>query len=199
MVLASAANAYAVCSGIGASETATSPGRALYLGSKVAQELVVAADCAAHGIPLAVMRISSIIGTGDSIVDAFARRLGGGEDITLEAGGSFSADFVSADNVAQGLLIAVREGLRGTFNLSSGHSTSLAEVAEELRHLTGAKAAQIITRGYKLSTDQGFAAVDCERLRSLGYSPDSLGETLARIVTAQNATGAWPQPAMVAT
>ncbi|MBB3862573.1 UDP-glucose 4-epimerase [Novosphingobium hassiacum] len=188
MLLASAANAFAARDSDSAVELAHNPGRALYLGSKVAQELVAAADCAAYGIDFAAMRISSVIGTGASVIDTFARRLMRGEAIMLEAGGGFSADFVSGNDVAQGLLLAVRDHLRGTYNLSSGRCTTLLAAAEELRGLTGAQRSQIFIEGELSSIGTGFPAVECERLRKLGYRPTDFTRTLGEIVAAQKAT-----------
>jgi len=187
MLLASAANAFAARNSDSAVASAHNPGRALYLGSKVAQELIAAADCAAYGIDFAAMRISSVIGTGASVIDTFARRLMRGEAIMLEAGGGFSADFVSGNDVAQGLLLAVRDHLRGTYNLSSGHCTTLLAAAEELRGLTGARHSQIFIEGESSIDGTGFAAVECERLRQLGYRPTDLTRTLGEIVAAERA------------
>jgi nucleoside-diphosphate-sugar epimerase len=188
LVLASSAYAFlASPSGTPLPTAHQSPGRILYLASKAAQESIASSDCATHGIRFAALRISSVIATGASAIDTLAARLARNEPVTLTGGGRFAADFVSASDVAQGLLLTVRDHLAGPFALSSGRRRSLRTVTDELCSLLGADPALVKLAMPELDQDLGFPAIDCRKLCSLGYTPEDLSVTLARIVQEQRA------------
>lgn len=183
LVLASTANFYSPALAEATEETPVAPeSRTLYLGSKAVQEWTAHSLCRDHGIGCATMRIASVFGHGQNIVDLFARRLAAGESVTIHDDGAFGADFVPTGDVVAGLLLAAEKGLTGVYNLSSGQRTLLLDMARDLARLTGraADAVHIVPASGK--ADAGFPAINCARLRAQGYQPTPRAEALARLV-----------------
>lgn len=153
--------------------------RTFYLGSKIAQELCAAEACRKHGIGLATLRLSSVYGTegGGDLVTSFAARLLAGETLTLNAGGHFGADFVLIDDVVSAIFRTLEQGYEGLLNVASGRRTTLAELAQALRKVTGSseEQVQIISDG---PVDEGFPAILIDRLQSLGHQATSLEDGL---------------------
>jgi nucleoside-diphosphate-sugar epimerase len=111
--------------------------RVLYLASKAAQEWLAASMCNAAGIDCAILRISSVIGDGRGIIDRLALDLASGQQIQIQDGAAFGADFIDCDDVCKGLLLAVEAKLNGAYNLSSGKRTELLDIVLELAQNLG--------------------------------------------------------------
>jgi UDP-glucose 4-epimerase len=166
--------------------------RSLYLASKLAQEWSTSAACAQAGIRCVTMRVSSIVGDGQSVLDQFARSLLAGEDVRIANGDHFGADLVGAMDVVEGLLLAVDHRLEGRYNLSSGTRTSIGEAARLLATIAGLPESRVQIEGIPSSGDAGFLAVDCARLVAHGYQPRELALVLHDIVFREREGGRCP-------
>ena len=155
--------------------------RVLYLASKAAQEWLAASMCKTSEIDCAILRISSVIGDGRGIIDKLAVELAAGQQIRMEEGAAFGADFIDCDDVCQGLLIAVEAELCGIYNLSSGRRTELLDIVLELAQNLGRTPEAIEVVHVDRAPDTGFPAINSDRLRSYGFNPKPLSDVLARI------------------
>lgn len=152
--------------------------RVLYLASKAAQEWLAASECHAYGIDCAILRISSVIGDGKSIVDRLALKIAKGEPVRIDDGAAFGADFIDCDDVSAGLLVAVEARLQGVFNLSSGERTELIDAILYLVKKLGRPPESIEMIHANSAPDTGFPAINCDRLRSYGFMPKPLEDVL---------------------
>jgi nucleoside-diphosphate-sugar epimerase len=155
--------------------------RVLYLASKAAQEWLAASMCHSNGIDYAILRISSVIGDGRGIIDRLALDLAAGQQVHIEDGAAFGADFIDCDDVCQGLLLAVEAKLNGAYNLSSGQRTELVDIVLELAKNLGRASDAIQMIHADRAPDTGFPAINSDRLRSYGFTPKPLSDVLARI------------------
>ncbi len=177
-IMASSANIYDP--GVDRADEATlirPHSRTLYLSSKIAQEAYARELCTKHKIDHAILRISSVIGTGKDIATKFLEMTLGNEIITL-TNPEYGADFVSLCDVAEGLLIAVQKRLEGEFNLSSGERYTLEDMVHTIANVC-AVPVRINESGPHRALDNGFPAIDCSRLSAHGYNPTTLPDTFA--------------------
>lgn len=182
LVLAAAANAYDPDQAEVSEMSAFHPrARILYLASKVVQEWHGAATCKVLGINCAVLRISSVVGDGKSVLDNLARQLASGNQIALTGGGMFGADFISCQDVCQGLDLAIENNLSGIYNLSSGKRTLLLDCVVEMASFLNCGPDVIRLEPSEGTSDPGFPAVNCDRLRAFGYTPTMMKEILKNI------------------
>ncbi len=156
--------------------------RALYLSSKLAQEWVASAACAELGIENAIMRISSVVGDGRSALDCIAKAILSGGPVEIANGDSFGADFVSARDVASGLMLAFEHRLTGVYNLSSGSRTSLGQAARQMAQLAGESPNIIKVIERSDNHDDGFPPADCSPLKQFGYCPTNISVVLSEMV-----------------
>ncbi|MEL7190351.1 MAG: NAD(P)-dependent oxidoreductase [Pseudomonadota bacterium] len=177
-VMASSANIYDPSVEIADESTPIRPQtRTLYLSSKSAQEAYARELCRKHDIACAVLRISSIIDTGNDLVGKFLDMTLKGETITL-ANPEYGADFVSLDDVSQGLLLAAENSLADDFNLSSGERHTLEDIAHIIAKVC-AVPVRINESGPNGLLDKGFPAIDCSKLSAQGYNPTALCDVIA--------------------
>ncbi|KWV92911.1 NAD(P)-dependent oxidoreductase [Erythrobacter sp. YT30] len=177
-VMASSANIYDPTLDMADETTPIRPqSRTLYLSSKAAQEAYARELCRELGIGCAVLRISSVIGTGNDIASKFLEMTLAGKTITL-SNPEFGADFVALDDVAEGLLISAQKGLEGDFNLSSGERNTLEDLAHMIAKVC-AVPVRINESGPDGALDKGFPAIDCAKLAEHGYNPTALPDVIA--------------------
>lgn len=176
------ANAYAPCPDPPGEDASLFPAsRGYYLGSKILQEIYAAERCRDSGTRLQTLRLASVYGPGQAIgaPAAMVRAASGGGPI--RARGSFGADFVHVDDVVQALLILLESNApSGAFNVGSGVRTTIAQLAHILSTLTGAP----VEEETGASDDQGFSALNIDRMRALGYRPTPLEEGLPSLLKA---------------
>jgi len=182
IVLAGAANVYRADQNEAHEDSPLGPqSRVLYLASKASQEWLVASLCREHDIDYAILRISSVIGDGRSIVDKLARSLALGRTIQIQDGAAFGADFIDCLDVCNGLLLAIELQLSGVYNLSTGHRTELIDVVIKFAELLQRPSSAIEIVHANRAPDAGFPAVNSDRFKSLGFTPTPLPEVLERI------------------
>ena len=186
IVMASSANVYDPRVACATEDTPIRPlRRTLYLSSKAAQESYAREKCRDAGVACAVMRVSSVVGTGDDVITKFVRSARRGEPIAL-GDPDYGADFVDVVDVAEGLMIAVEQSLSGEFNLSSGKRHTLGEIIAKIGELDGL---QPETADRPASAaGAGFPAIDCAKLRGHGYAPRCIEEVISGVVARTDGT-----------
>ncbi len=182
LVLTGTANVYRADQAEAFEDSAFGPqSRVLYLASKAAQEWLAASMCQEHEIDHAILRISSVIGDGRSIIDRLARDLAQGNPVKIQDGAAFGADFIDCEDVCSGLLLAVETHLNGVYNLSSGKRTELIDIVMQLAELLNCESEAIQMVHANRAPDTGFPAINSDRLQSFGFAPKALSEVLHRI------------------
>jgi UDP-glucose 4-epimerase len=104
---------------------------------KLAAEGVARQILGSRGIPFTAVRYFNTFGPGQSytpyvgVITIFVTRLLAGQPITVFGDGEQQRDFVHVDDIATGTLATVGRA-PGTYNLGTGHGTSLNQLAELL-------------------------------------------------------------------
>jgi UDP-glucose 4-epimerase len=155
---------------------------AYYLVSKIAQEAFSTQNCAKAMVPLVTLRLSSVFGKGQQAgaIPKIARQLASSEQVTLENGGIFGADFVDVEDVVA-CLIAVLEpsAAGGAYNIGSGRRSTMSEIAVLLAGALQRPSSLISVRPVSAQTERGFPALDIRKARNaFGYAPRSLQESI---------------------
>jgi UDP-glucose 4-epimerase len=116
-----------------------------YGASKWAAEAYLVTWREAHGLPHTVCRLGNVYGPRQNphgeagVVAIFSHRLWSGEAPTLFGFGKPTRDYVHVRDVARALLAGV--GTPGTFNVSTGVETSVADLYRLMQEAAGAELA----------------------------------------------------------
>ena len=142
---------------------------------KLAAEGVSRQILSARGIPFTAVRYFNTFGPGQTytpyvgVITIFVTRLIAGEAITVFGDGQQQRDFVHVDDIAAGTMATVGRPT-GTYNLGTGHGTSLNRLAAMLtaRLAPGAQP----THGPAQAGELRFSVADITAARTaLGYQP----------------------------
>lgn len=151
-----------------------------YGASKVAGEMLAVSYRNCGKIPNATsLRFFNVYGVGQSaayagVITAFANRLSKGLPPVIYGDGLQTRDFVYVEDVARAVMLAMeageRKGLSGTFNVATGRSVSINELARGMIGIFGADFEPVYEP--ERPGDIKYAQVDISATRkALGYSP----------------------------
>ena len=164
----------------------------IYGATKLAQEHILGAWCAAKGAALSVLRLQNVYGPGQSlgnpytgIVTLFARQARSREEIDVYEDGEIVRDFVFIDDVVDAMMAALDHPprTRRTVDIGSGRPTTVMELAEMLAKRLDAPAPRISGRFRDGDVRAAFADIAPAGLE-LGWTPswtieDGMEELLA--------------------
>jgi dTDP-L-rhamnose 4-epimerase len=161
-----------------AASTAVGPA-SVYGATKLAQEHILKAWCAAYGASLAVTRLQNVYGPGQSlsnpytgIVALFCRLARAGRSIPLYEDGKMLRDFVLIDDVVSALL-AVLDGpetVRDPYDIGTGRALTIADIGERIAALYDAPSPHVCG-AYRFG-DVRHASCRIEAIqRDLGWHP----------------------------
>ena len=164
----------------------------IYALNKADQERMVLQVGAAYGIPSVALRFFNIFGPRQAlsnpytgVVAIFSSRLLNGNPPLIFEDGRQSRDFVSVHDIVQSLLLAAEQeaAVGGAFNVGSGRSVTVDEVARTLAGVLGVDVEPQVTGRYRVG-DIRHCFADISRARdALGYRPGvSLEEGMAELV-----------------
>jgi UDP-glucose 4-epimerase len=169
-----------------------------YGGTKAAAEMLCAAYAASYGIAVAPVRLTNVYGLGMTEKDSFVARLmraaATGSTVTIYGDGRQVRDYVFVDDAVAGLMLAWRHQLREPIVIGSGTSTSVIELHDLVRSVTGQTldAVDIDPPGGEMPA----VRVDLSRARMFGYEPSvDLREGLARTWASWPRSPSVPRPA----
>lgn len=151
--------------------------------SKYCGELLVS-DCLQNaGIKHCMMRIADIYGpeqkTG-ALLKAVAGNIKGGLPQKLYGVGDRVRDYIYIDDVAAGLAFAIRKNLEGTYNLSTGIGTSVAEIVKIAEKLSSCKEPTIVLTVER--EDHSRVVLNNNKLKKAGFTPEvTITEGLRRL------------------
>lgn len=141
-----------------------------------------------YGLSTVCLRYFNVYGGGQSpdsqyalVIPAFISRAALGLPLLIYGDGNQERDFVYIDDVADTTLLAASSGMAGVYNVGSGKSTSINELAHTILNLAR-KPGQIIHEPARPG-DPKRTCADINKLVSAGYSPKwSLEEGLGEMM-----------------
>ena len=99
----------------------------------------------------------------------------------MKHGGAATYNFVYIEDVAGCIASALESGVPGLYNVSSGESTSVRQLAESVARLHRGRAVRVLVEPGVGTGASGFAAISIEKARrTWGYRPLSLDQGLTR-------------------
>jgi nucleoside-diphosphate-sugar epimerase len=107
--------------------------RTHYHLSKLAGELLLQVRSSRQGVPVVCLRIASPFGPGHpkrGVLPAFLKQAREAKDLVLGGSGERRQDFVHVDDVSLAMWLAFTQRVTGVFNIASGRSVSMRELAE---------------------------------------------------------------------
>jgi nucleoside-diphosphate-sugar epimerase len=146
----------------------------LYLTSKIGQEIVVDHWRSRHELNTCSLRAAAVYGPGQSrgAVPRIATSLFRGEEVRLENGGSYAADFVHVEDVAEVAVRAAEESFSGPVNVGSGERTTLRAIGEILVEALGVQPRLLRIEPAGRPEEDGFPALDISLARdAFGFTP----------------------------
>jgi dTDP-L-rhamnose 4-epimerase len=126
------------------SETTAPHPTTVYGATKLAQEHLLSAWCAAADTPLAILRLQNVYGPGQSltnsytgIVSLFSQLARAGHSIPVYEDGAITRDFVFVDDVSAAIATAAQRATAPPLitDIGSGTSTSLLDLATRIAAL----------------------------------------------------------------
>jgi dTDP-L-rhamnose 4-epimerase len=169
----------------------------VYALTKYVQERLTLTVAPAYGMAGVALRLFNVYGPGQALANPytgvlaiFAARLLNREPPMIFEDGNQRRDFVHVEDVAEAFLLALEkpEAAGGVFNIGSGRSCTVCEVARALARAMGRDAVPVELVGKARVGDirHCFADISLARDR-LGYAPtrvmeDSLGELAAWVM-----------------
>ncbi len=144
-----------------------------YGATKAAVEMLLSAYSGVYGMRTCALRFANVYGPGmkhkDSFVPRLMRAAASGTGVQIYGDGEQLRDYVHVDDVVQGVLLAWRTGHIGPLVIGSGLSTSVNDLIEAAREVTGAPipAEHVPAKAGEMPA----VVLDISRARSLGYEP----------------------------
>lgn len=140
-----------------------------------------------HGIEYVALRLANVYGPrqdpyGEAgVVAIFSERMLRNEQPIINGDGFNTRDYVYIDDVVEATLLALQMPSSGVFNVGTGVETTVNEIFQRLRRLTGADVKEI--HGPPKPGEQRRSVLDSGRLRAFGWKPQvDLEEGLRRTV-----------------
>jgi UDP-glucose 4-epimerase len=144
-----------------------------YGATKAAVEMLLSAYSGVYEMQTCALRFANVYGPGmlhkDSFVPRLMRAAASGSGVQIYGDGNQLRDYVHVDDIVQGILLAWRTGHTGPLVLGSGESTTVNDLIDAARKVTGAA---IPAEHVEAKAGEMPAVVlDISKARSLGYEP----------------------------
>lgn len=184
---------------LAARETGPLRPTSVYGITKLAQEQLLQSSLPLHAAELAIFRLQNVYGPGQNravpdvgVANLLAQAILRGEGANLFEDGEPTRDFVFIDDVADLLVDATLRGLGGerceVFNVGTGRSISLRQLAEELFRIAERPSRIRISGEYRIG-DVRHCRADVARLAGArDWSPVPVSEGLRRLIEWLRAT-----------
>ena len=162
-------------------ETKTPSLASIYALSKFDQERMCLMIGRAYNIPTVAMRFFNVFGTRQAlsnpytgVLAIFASRLANGNRPLIFEDGNQRRDFVSVYDVAEACALALEcDAANGeVFNVGSGNSYTIRELAERFAKVVGVDVSPEITKQYRVGDIRHCFADITKAQTTLGYQPE---------------------------
>jgi len=139
------------------------------------------------GIPLTVLRINALYGTNTkrkTVINIFLEKALKNEDIILFGNGTREQDFIYVKDVARAFLVSYLNKKYGVYNIASGKTITMQELADIIVNLTNSSS-KIIYSGTPDSQEGAHVDIDISNAQNkLGFVPtyslqDGLNECIS--------------------
>jgi UDP-glucose 4-epimerase len=160
-----------------------------YLASKLVGEMFCEHNRLVHSQQTTTLRLSSVYGPGqvNGVIPKFVQRLGTGCPIQILDGGQYTVDLVFVEDVLQATWRVIEHNASGIYNIGSGQSHSILEVAQVIAEFTCASSDLLQVQPPNVAMRSGFACLDVTKARTqLGYEPTPLRAGLKQFVESVN-------------
>ncbi len=147
-----------------------------YGASKLASELYLSSYRLTGLLPFVSLRLGNVYGPRQSpqseagVVAIWTGALAAGKRPIVYGDGKQTRDFVYVADVVRALLVALRKGAYGTFNIGTGEETSVNSLLGMMRAVTGSDLRPIYAPGRPGEERRSVLAVGRAR-RVLGWKP----------------------------
>ncbi|MGP4022602.1 NAD-dependent epimerase/dehydratase family protein [Actinomadura sp. 3N407] len=144
-----------------------------YGATKAAAEMLLSAYTGVYGMRTCAVRFANVYGPGmrhkDSFVPRLMRAAASDGGVQVYGDGTQLRDYVHVDDVAQAVLLAWRTAHTGPLVVGSGSSTSVNDLIETARTVTGAPIPVEYTPAK--AGEMPAVVLDISEARALGYEP----------------------------
>ena len=157
-----------------------------YASSKLEGEKL----CASASLPAVALRFFNVYGPRQdpqgpyaAAVPKFIEAALTGSPLTIHGDGLQTRDFIYVEDVASALIhVATRSACHGIYNVASGHSVSILDLARAIIRLSVSKSTIIHTPVRSADVRHSSASID--RLKATGWKPEcDLSEGLKRTLS----------------
>ena len=106
-----------------------------YGKSKLEMERKIIAFCSAHKIDASILRLFNVYGIGQSleyagVITKFKEHIQNNSSLIIFGDGTAIRDFVHVDDVTNAIILSISNSKNSTFNIASGISTSISDLAQ---------------------------------------------------------------------
>jgi dTDP-L-rhamnose 4-epimerase len=164
----------------------------LYSLTKYDQEKICLLVGKKYGIPVSVLRYFNVYGPRQSVVNPysgvvtkFVDNILAGKQIKVFEDGEQSRDFINVKDIVRANIMAMESSKADfeSFNVGTGHRTTIKEIAETLIEIMGIDAKLIITNNYRPGDVRHCTADITKITNALGFKPEiGLREGLKEVV-----------------
>ena len=156
-----------------------------YGASKMAVEGYCSAYEGSYGFHALSLRFSNVYGPRSfhkgSVVAAFYKRVGAGEEITVYGDGSQTRDFVFVEDLCDGIIAGIRGETSGAVQLGSGVPTTLNELLDAIRPIVAPREVRVRYEAFRPGEVLNTYCDVSKARRELDFAPNTpLSEGLAR-------------------
>ena len=131
----------------------------------------------AYGLETVVLRYFNVFGPGQdpnstyaAVIAKFMQLAAENKPLSIDWDGLQSRDFVSVKDVVQANLLAAMKGVPGEiYNVASGHTYTLLELADTIEKISGRKLERVSRP--KRPGDVHESSADITKITALGYKP----------------------------
>jgi UDP-glucose 4-epimerase len=177
LVFASSAAVYGMIDGKAVEDMVCKP-NSPYGASKLAVEDYLHAYHHSYGLETVALRYFNVYGKRQrysdysGVITVFANKILDGERPTIYGDGSQVRDFVHVDDIVQANMLAMESqvAVGESFNVASGHATSIIELFRTIRNLVGSSVENIFAPTRAGDMKLGLASIDKIK-GALGYVP----------------------------
>lgn len=177
VVFASSAAVYGTLPGFPYKETSPTDYQSPYAWSKQAGTELCQLYTKSFGLETVILRYFNVFGPRQNpnavyaaVVAKFMQLAAANQPLGIDWDGKQSRDFINVADIVQANLLAVQKGVPGEiYNVASGHTHTLLELADTIEKISGRKLARVSRP--KRPGDVHESSADIDKIRALGFTP----------------------------